>query len=436
MAGSAIGLGNIWRFPYIVGEYGGGAFILLYILSTLIVSLPIFISEVTLGRRSKRSAYGSMSALRPGMRGCRTIGFFSVVIPLVILSYYSVVGGWSLDYLGKSLAAEFVREEPSAVSALFGTFISNPWAPMLMQLLFLGATAAVVAFGVKSGIEKFSKYSIPVLFVLIVVMCMYSISLPGASEGVRYLLKPDFSQLTPRSFAYALGQSFFSLSLGAGTIVTYGSYMRSNDNLVVTSAGTAVSDLLFAMLAGMAIMPAVFAAGIEPGAGPGLIFQTIPYIFSSMAVDAPVLGAAVSIIFFIVIVVAALTSSISLMEVGVAYLNERFGMKRWRGCILLFVICGSIGALCSLSFGPLAGVQIFGKGIFDFFDWLASNFFMLLLALVTTLFVGFALKKAEVKDEITNGGTVNNKVFPVVYFLLKWVAPISIVAIFITNFIL
>ena len=305
-----------------------------------------------------------------------------------------------------------------------------------MQMLFLLATLVIVALGVKSGIEKFSKYSIPVLFVLILVMCIYSISLPGAGQGVRYLLHPDFSQISPRSFAYALGQSFFSLSLGAGTIVTYGSYMRSRENIIQTSAGTAVSDLLFALLAGLAIMPAVFAAGIEPGAGPGLIFQTIPYIFSSMGASMPVVGTVISVVFFLTVVVAALASSISLVEVGGAHLNEKYGLSRIRACIVVFVLCSSLGVLCSLSFGPLSSFTIFGKTIFDFCDWLISNMMMPLLALITTLFIGFALKRSEVRDEITNSGTVNGKVFPVFYFILKWVAPVFIIVIMVTNFIL
>lgn len=436
MAGSAIGLGNIWRFPYIVGEYGGAAFILIYILATMLVSLPIFVAEVTLGRRSRSSAYGSMQKLRPDDRRWKLAGIMSVLIPMVIVSYYSVVGGWSVDYLGKALASEFISEDPSTVSSLFGDFISNPWLPLVMQMLFLLTTLVIVALGVKSGIEKFSKYSIPVLFVLILVMCIYSISLPGAGQGVRYLLHPDFSQISPRSFAYALGQSFFSLSLGAGTIVTYGSYMRSRENIIQTSAGTAVSDLLFALLAGLAIMPAVFAAGIEPGAGPGLIFQTIPYIFSSMGASMPVVGTVISVVFFLTVVVAALTSSISLVEVGVAHLNEKYGLSRIKACIVVFVLCSSLGVLCSLSFGPLSSFTIFGKTIFDFCDWLISNMMMPLLALITTLFIGFALKRSEVRDEITNSGTVNGKVFPVFYFILKWVAPVFIIVIMVTNFIL
>lgn len=438
MAGSAIGLGNIWRFPYIVGEHGGGAFILLYVLSTLIISLPVFIAEVSLGRRSRTSAYGAMAHLRPSGGFWKMAGLLAVFIPLLIASYYSVIGGWSLDYLLKSVSMEFVTSQPDQVSSLFGSFISSVWGPVVTHLVFLAACCAIVALGVKSGIEKFSKFSIPVLFVLIVAMAVYSISLPGASAGVKYLFTPDFSQVNARSLAYAMGQSFYSLSLGMGCIITYGSYVSRDENLVAAGAGTAVSDLLFAILAGLSIMPAVFAAGIEPGAGPGLIFQGIPYIFSSLGRDLPVFSTIMSTIFFVTILVAAMTSCISLVEVGVSFFKEHFGMARWKSSLLLFILCGSVGVLCSLSFGPLSGITLAGMCIFDICDWFCSNVLLLVLAFITMIFVGHVLNRDEVFDEITNHGTkaFNVRVFKPVYFLIKWVAPVSIALIFITNFIL
>lgn len=438
MAGSAIGLGNIWRFPYIVGEHGGAAFIIIYVLATLLVSLPVFIAEVALGRRSRTSAYGAMSHLRPGNRFWKAAGMLSVLIPTLIASYYSVIGGWSLEFLFKSGAGQIVGTSSDQVSGLFSSFISSTWGPVLMHLLFLASCAAVVASGVKSGIEKFSKLSIPVLFVLIVGMMVYSVSLPGASAGVKYLLKPDFSHVSARTFAYALGQSFYSLSLGMGAIITYGSYVSRKENIVASSIGTAVSDLLFAILAGFAIMPAVFAAGIEPGAGPGLIFQSIPFIFSTLGSSLPALSTIVSIAFFFTIVIAAMTSCISLLEVGTSFLNEKFHVKRWKGCMLLFLICGGLGVLCSLSFGPLSGISILGKSIFDLFDWMCSNVLLLILAFIVVIFVGFVLDKPDVRDEITNGGVLkgNVRLFKVIYFLVKWIAPVAIAIIFVTNFLL
>ena len=282
MAGSAIGLGNIWRFPYMVGEHGGAVFVLIYIFATILFSLPIFVAEVVIGRRSHSNARDAFVRLAPGKPFWKIVSILPILIPTIIASYYSVIGGWSLEYFFKACSLEFLRTDPGMASGLFGGFVSSTWVPLVMHLLFLAISAAVVALGVKAGIEKFSKFILPVLFVLIVLIALYSMSLPGAGEGVRYLFKPDFSEFTPRTFAFALGQSFYSLSLGMGIIITYGSYVRKDENILASSAGTAVSDLLFALLAGLAIMPAVFAAGIEPGAGPGLIFQSIPYIFCKM----------------------------------------------------------------------------------------------------------------------------------------------------------
>ena len=273
---------------------------------------------------------------------------------------------------------------------------------------------------------------------LILAIITYSVTLPGAGEGVRYLLKPDWSELTPRSFAYAMGQSFFSLSLGMGAIITYGSYIKKDENLLVTSAGTAASDLLFALLAGLAIMPAVFAAGIEPGAGPGLIFQSIPYVFTKMSTTVPILSSLTAIVFFLAIIVAAMTSCISLVEVGVSFLMERAKISRLRACVDIFLLCGTLGVLCSLSFGPLAELKIGGMTLFDLFDWTCSNILLLVMALLAVVFAGFILPRRVVLDEFTNGGRLrfNRAIFAFVYFLIKWVAPIAVVVIFCTNFIL
>ena len=436
MAGSAIGLGNIWRFPYMVGEHGGAAFVFIYILATIFISLPVFLAEVMIGRRSHTNARDAFARLSRHHPFWRAAGYLTILIPTLIASYYSVIGGWSVEYFVQSCGLTFVKTAPEQVSGLFAPFVSSTWTPVLMHLVFLTACVGVVAGGVKSGIEKFSKVSLPVLFVLIIFILGYSVALPGAGAGVRYLLHPDWSELTPRTFAYAMGQSFFSLSLGMGAIITYGSYVSKRENILVTSSGTAVSDLLFAILAGFAIMPAVFAAGIEPGAGPGLIFQTVPYVFSKMGAALPVLSAAVSILFFLAIIVAAMTSLISLVEVGVSFLMERKGLSRGRACLVVFAICGSLGTLCSLSFGPRADATVAGMSIFDLLDWVCSNILLLVMALLSVIFVGWILPRRVVRDEFTNGGTVNGRVFPVLYFLIKWVAPIAVVIIFCTNFIL
>ena len=430
MAGSAVGLGNIWRFPYVLGQYGGAAFILVYIAASLLVALPIFFAESVIGRRSGRDTYGAMQLLAPGT-AWKWAGLLTILSPLLILSYYSVVGGWSVEFLFKSLSFSFTEKAAAEeVSGYFGKFISSTWQPILSHTLFMALVAGVVLGGVKNGIERFSKVAMPLLFVLILFIVGYSLTLPGSRAGVEYLVKPDFSKLTADAYAAALGQAFFSLSLGVGTVLTYASYVKKEENLVVSGVGTAVSDLLFAMIAAFAVMPAVFAAGIEPGSGPGLVFQTLPYIFNTMSQAMPITSALVSIAFFLTILAAALTSAISMLEVGVAYLVDEKGMERRKATLLL-----ALGTWL-LGFGPLAHVKLLGLNIFDFLDALCSNWLLPLGGLLFTLFVGWWMSKADVRDELTNGGTCNVRLFGLVYFLMRYLAPVGILVVFLTNLFL
>ena len=433
-AGSAIGLGNIWRFPYLVGQNGGAAFILIYVAFTLLLSLPIFLAESVIGRSSQANCRAAIGFLVPGKAG-KLFGLLMVFTPLWLVSYYSVLGGWSLDYLVQACHLDFVRATPDHLTGGFERFIASGWIPALFHLLFLGVTVAVVAFGIKGGIEKFCKWSIPTLFILIVLIAVYALTLPGSFKGVEYLVKPDFSKVTPHTFIDALGQSFFSLSLGTGIIITYSSYVKKSENIMVAGVGTAVSDLFFALLAGFAILPAVFSAGIEPGTGPTLLFDTLPFIFITLAQQAPVLSAIASIIFFLAIFIAALTSSISLIEVGVAYLTETRGMKRGWACLLLFLLCGAFGTLCSLSFGPLAGVKILGLNLFDFADSTASNFLLVVGALISVILAAWVMPRQVLFRELTNGGTLrtNARLFPAVLFLLRYVAPVGILILVMSS---
>ena len=434
LAGSAIGLGNIWRFPYLVGQDGGAAFVIIYVVATLVISLPIFFAESVIGRRSGANCRGAIRKLSPGSQW-KWLGFLMVFTPLWIVSYYSVVGGWSLEYLVQALRLDFIHQTPDAVSGSFGRFISRTWTPLAFHLAFLAVTVAIVALGVKSGIEKFSKICLPVLFVLVVLIAGYSVSLPGAQKGLTYMFKPEFSKVTIHTCLDAVGQSFYSLSLGMGIIITYSSYVSKKENLLVSGLGTAVSDILFALLDGVALMPAVFAAGIEPASGPGLIFDTLPYIFAQMGLEMPWLSSAAAILFFLTILFAALTSSVSLIEVGVAYLTEERGMKRGWACVLLFFLTGAVGAVCSLSFGPLADIRIFGLGLFDFADTFASNVLLTLGGLLVVLFVGWKMSRDDVRDEFTNGGTKvwNARLFDFFWFLIRFVAPIGVAVLFISN---
>ena len=427
MAGSAVGLGNLWRFPYLVGENGGAAFIIVYILFSFIICLPIFISEFVIGRRSQKNAFAAFRDLSGGS-AWKWVGLFTVMVPMIVLSYYSVIGGWAIEYLFKSVTFSF--SSTMTQDSMFMDFVSSTWAPLIMHTLFMLVTTVIVLVGIKDGIEKFSKVMMPMLFFLVLAIAVYSLTLPGAGKGLEYLFNPDFSKIDGKACAAALGQAFFSLSLGFGTIMTYASYVDKNENMMFQSTATAVSDLIFAIIAGMAIMPAVFAFNLNPQSGPGLVFETLPLVFSQMPA-----GGVIAIVFFVALIVAALTSSISMMEVAVAYLVEEKKFTRVGACIAIFVLCWSVGALCSLSFGPLSDVKIAGNNLFDFFDNLSSNILMTLGSLLTVLFVGWRLKKTDVYDEFTNGGSLssNAKLFGILWFLIRYVCPLVITFIFISG---
>ena len=355
MAGSAVGLGNLWRFPYLVGENGGAAFIIIYLACVCLICLPIFISEFVIGRRSQKNAYAAFRDLSGGS-AWRWVGLMTVIVPLIVASYYCVIGGWAFEYLWKSCTFSFTGDaSQEAVSTMFSDFVSSPWGPVIGQTLFLLVTTLIVIIGIKDGIERFSKLMMPLLFIIVIAIAVYASTLPGSGAGFEYLFKPDFSKVDGGSFASALGQAFFSLSLGFGTIMTYASYVDKKDNILFQSTSTAIADTMFALIAGMAIMPAVFAFGINPQSGPGLVFETLPYVFGKMPG-----GGIVAILFFLALIVAALTSSISMIEVGVAYLIEEKKLKRTTACIVLFLICWVLGIFCALSFGPLAEVKLAG----------------------------------------------------------------------------
>ena len=414
MAGSAIGLGNIWRFPYLAGQNGGAAFILVYIMACALLAIPVFLAECVIGRRGGSSTFGAMRNLAPGSN-YRWAGLITVITPMLLLGFYSVVGGWSVDYLLKACTLRFTEDS----TGLFEDLLSSTWEPIFMHTTFMIGTAIVILLGVKKGIERFTKVTMPLLFVLILVIVVFGLTLPGAGEGVAYLVKPDFSKITPSVITSAMGQAFFSMSLGVGTILTYASYVSKEENLMVSAGGTAIFDLLFALLAGFAVMPAVFAAGIQPGQGPGLLFDTLPYIFSNMS---PWVGAIISILFFLSVLMAALTSSISLLEVGVAYLVEEKGVSRTKATIGLGVIVWIVGVVCSLS-----------SGVFNLLDHLTSDWLMPFGGLLFALFAGWKMSKEDVRDEFTNGGTRNVRLFNVVYFLIRYIAPVGIVGIFLTT---
>ncbi len=437
LAGSAIGLGNIWRFPYMVGEGGGAAFVIVYLLFSFFLSLPIFMVESIIGRRSGANCIGAVRKLAPNGGVWKLLGYLSIITPLIIVSYYSVVGGWSVEFFIKACEMTFTHIDPDSAHSIFGQFVSTVWGPSICFTVFLAVSCLIVAGGVRKGIEKFSKFSIPVLFFMVLLIMIFSLSQNGASKGVEYLVKPDFSKLTLSTCASALGQSFYSLSLGMGIIITYSSYVKKDENLMASGTYTALFDTLFALMAGFAIMPAVFMAGVKPSAGPGLIFQTLPYIFAKMGLGMPWLSSGVAILFFLTVIISAMTSSVSLVEVGVAYLVEE--KKFERGTAALTVFCGTwvLGILCSLSLGPLSGLRVIGKPLFDFLDMFSSNFLLIIGSLLAVLLVGWKMSGADVRDEFTNGGTIkaNCRIFNVLYFIIRYVAPIALLFIFLSNFI-
>ena len=429
LAGSAIGLGNLWRFPYLVGNNGGAAFIIMYIVFVIFLCLPIMVSEFVIGRRTQANVFGGLNKLAP-KSGWPIIGILSVAAVIFIMAFYFVVGGWTIEYILKSFSTSFLASDNTELASFFGDFISSPISPAIMMLVFLGLTALIVMAGIKDGIEKYSKIMMPGLFVLIIILCIRSLTLPGAEEGIRFLFNPDFSKLRPDSALAALGQAFFSLSLGMGCMITYGSYIAKKENLISMSLITAGADTLFAVLAGIAIMPAVFAFGMTPEQGPGLVFIILPQIFAQMP-----FGNLFSIAFFIILFVAAITSAISMLEVVVAYLMEELKMTRRTGVIVTSAIVAVLGLISSLSQGTLSGYHIFGKSFFDFFDYTSSNIMLPVGGLLIVIFVGWRMKRSDVLDEITSGGTVPMKkyVLSITMFCIKFLSPIAIALVLLNS---
>lgn len=429
VAGSAVGLGNLWRFPYLVGNNGGAAFIIMYLSFVIVLCLPIMFSEFIIGRRTQSNAFGAIKKLAPKSIWL-LIGVISVAASISIMSFYSVVGGWTIEYIIKSFSTDFLSSKSDVLSSTFNDFVASPIRPVIQHLVFLGLSALIVVAGIKNGIEKYSKVLMPGLFVLVVLLAIRSLTLDGASEGVKFLFYPDFDKLQGDSVLAALGQAFFSLSLGMGCIITYGSYVKKEENLLNISLMTAFADTGFAILAGLAVMPAVFAFGISPVEGPSLVFITLPQIFAQLP-----FGNFLSIIFFIILLVAALTSAISLLEVIVAYMTEELKFTRKNAVIISFLIIGFLGSLSSLSEGVLSDFKIFGKTIFDTFDFMSSNVFLPIGGLLVVLFVGWKMASKDVKDELSSGGAIrlNGVLFSGIMFIIKFIAPIAISVVLLNS---
>ena len=430
-AGSAVGLGNIWRFPYETGNHGGAAFILISLGCVLVLGLPIMIAEFTVGRRAKASTGKAFGVLAPGTQW-KWIGMLGVLAGLLILGYYSVVAGWTLEYIVASLSNGFAGKGPEDFVASFQDFSQDPFRPVLWLLAFLFLTHFVIVKGVKDGIEKSSKIMMPVLFILIVVLAGCSMSLPNAEKGLEFLLKPDFSKVNADVFLGAMGQAFFSLSLGMGCLSTYASYFGSDTNMGKTALSVGAIDTMVAILAGLIIFPAAFSVGIQPDAGPSLIFITLPNVFQQAFGGIPFLATVFSLMFYVLLALAALTSTISLHEVVTAYLHERFDWSRSRSAIWVTGFCVITGVLSSLSLGVWED-KFFGLSFFDLLDFVTAKLMLPLSGFLVCLFVGWYLKRSVSYEELTNYGLQKAPYYPVYMFIIRYVAPIAIALIFINE---
>ena len=404
-AGSAVGLGNIWRFPYETGNHGGAAFILIYLGCILLLGLPIMIAEFLIGRHSQANTARAYQILAPGTQW-RWVGRMGVLAGFLILGYYSVVAGWTLEYIFEAVSNSFAGKTPAEFISSFQSFSSNPWRPALWLTLFLLATHFIIVKGVEKGIEKSSKIMMPTLFIIILILVGCSVTLPGAGKGIEFLLKPDFSKVDGNVFLGAMGQAFFSLSLGMGCLCTYASYFSKNANLTRTAFSVGIIDTFVAVLAGFIIFPAAFSVGIQPDAGPSLIFITLPNVFQQAFSGIPILAYIFSVMFYVLLALAALTSTISLHEVVTAYLHEEFNFTRGKAARLVTTGCILLGILCSLSLGVTKEFTIFGLGMFDLFDFVTAKLMLPLGGLLISIFTGWYLDKKLVWSEITNNGTL------------------------------
>jgi neurotransmitter:Na+ symporter, NSS family len=419
-AGSAVGLGNIWKFPYITGEYGGGAFLFVYLGFILLIGLPVMLSELLIGRKARRNAFGSFKRLAPKSFWYVT-GFLGVIAAYLILSFYGVVAGWSLHYATEAIQGHLSNKSPEEFESMFFNFIALPIKPVFWQLLFMLITAIIVLLGIKNGIERFSKILMPILVLILIVLVIRSVTLPGAGKGLAFLFKPDFGKLSWKGVLNALGHAFFSLSLGMGTLITYGSYVRKKNNLGKIALQVTSADTIIALLAGMAIIPAVFAFGIAPDSGPGLVFITLPNVFQQMPG-----GDIFSTMFFVLLAVAALTSSISILEVVVTFLVEEMKIGRKMATLIAGSTISVVGVFCSLSMGKLSSPIFLGLNFFDTLDFFAANVFLPFGGLLIALFIGWRFGKRKTLEEISNEGKLKINYIEILIFSLRYIAPIAI----------
>ena len=428
-AGSAIGLGNIYRFPCELGNNGGAAFLLVYLIVVVFLGIPVMLSELVIGRRGQSNAVGAFKKLAP-KSAWPIVGYMGVLCGFIIFAFYSTISGWTLEYIVKSVSNSFQGKDLAAMEQDFSNFHDMGWRNVMWQAIFIFLTGFVVFKGVQNGIERYAKILMPVLLVILVILGVRSATLPGAKDGLVFLFKPDFSKITGKVLISALGQGFFSLSLGMGALITYGSYIKKDDNLTSTAFSVVLSDTLIALLAGIVIFPAAFSFGINPQAGMGLVFNTIPMIFNQMMG-----GYWFCIIFFVLLAIAALTSTISLLEVVVAYLSEELHIKRQWATVLACVATMLIGSFASLSLKSNTSLAFGGRTVFDWMDFISSNILLPLGGVLIVLFVGWRLGKSHFFDEVTNSGKLKSPLKRIILFIIRYLAPLAIIVIFISGLI-
>lgn len=426
--GSAVGLGNIWRFPYIAGEGGGGAFLIIYLLCLLIMGIPVLTAEFFVGKYTHLNAVGAYRKLAPRTPWV-AIGYNGVLAAFLIYGFYSVVAGWTLHYIWESASGALAQfSTPAEYEAHFNSFVTNPWKPTLATVGFMLITHVIIMLGVQKGIERSSKLMMPMLFVILLVLCGRSISMEGGMEGLKFLFTPDFSKVTSQTFLNAVGQSFFSISAGLGCMIVYASYFSDSTKIGSTAVSVALIDTLVAVLAAVMIFPAVFSVGIQPTAGPSLVFITLPNILNTLS-----FSWLWSTIFFLLLALAALTSTISIHEVVTAYVSEQWNVRRNSAAWLSTAAMLVLGVVCSLSFSVLSGWTIGGRSIFDFFDYLTANFMLPIGGIFTCLFVGWKIDQTLLKNEITNYGTARFIGIKTYVFLLRWIAPTCILLVLLNQ---
>ena len=431
-AGSAVGLGNIWRFPYMTGQNGGAVFILIYVLCVLLLGIPCMISEFIIGRHGQANTARAFRKISGGTMWS-LIGYMGVLTGFLISGYYAVVSGWCLEYLWASLTGQ-LQGDPEYIKTYFATFSQDPVKPVFWTFIILLATYLIIENGVRDGIEKASKLMMPTLFILLLVIVVASCMLPEAEKGIEFLFKPDMSKFTGDVFLGALGQSFYSMSIAMGCICTYASYFSKQTNLANSAMQIGVIDFFVALLAGLVIFPAAFSVGVNPDSGPSLIFITLPNVFQH-AFGNEVIGYAISVLFYILLSMAALTSLMSLHEVSTAFLQEEMGTTRKRAALGVTIGCIIIGTVCSLSLGAWSHIRVWGMTIFDTFDFVTGQLFLPIVGFLTCIFIGWFVPHKIVHDEFTNMGTLRNgTLFHFYIFLVKYVCPVFILFIFLHQF--